>query len=132
MTGSDGIFEQRSPVYGGFSEDELIEQPTIDLFKNLGWQTANLFGEFGSSRAAHQSSEGRESRRDAVLPRRVKSTLRRLNPQLPDAALDEAYASLIAERAALEPVRANAELYDLLRNGIKVKVRSAGGMLRDE
>ena len=33
-----------------YSEDKLIEQPTIALFSNLGWQTANCYEEtFGST-----------------------------------------------------------------------------------
>ncbi|MGE0007567.1 MAG: type I restriction endonuclease subunit R, partial [Parvibaculaceae bacterium] len=132
MTGGDNGFEERSPLFGGYSEFELIEQPAIDLFKSLGWRIINLHGEFGTANAPHQSPEGRESRRDAVLPLRLKSALRRLNPELPDAALDEACGSLGSERAALEPVRANAELHELLRDGVKVKVRSPRGALRDE
>ena len=29
----------------GFSENELVEQPAIELFVELGWQTANLYHE---------------------------------------------------------------------------------------
>src|SRR5688500_16874921 len=99
--GGDNTFKQRTSLFGGFSEDELVEQPTIELFKSLGWKTANLFGEFGSTNAPHASSEGRESRRDAVLPNRLRAALKRLNPELSRAALDEACVSLIGERVAL-------------------------------
>jgi hypothetical protein len=30
-------------VDGDHSEDCIIEQPTIELFQNLGWETANAF-----------------------------------------------------------------------------------------
>lgn len=50
----------------GFSENDLVEQPAIDLFEELGWQTANRYNEtFGRG-----GSEGRESRREVLLPRR--------------------------------------------------------------
>lgn len=45
---------------GGYTEDELVERPTIDLFQSLGWQTANLYHEFDSG----ISSEGRDGKRD--------------------------------------------------------------------
>jgi type I restriction enzyme R subunit len=130
--GRDLIYEQKTPLYGGFSEDELIEQPAIDLFKEIGWQTAKLYGEFGSPATPRPSPEGRDSRRDAFLPNRLRAALSKLNPGLPQSALDEAYALLTSERAALEPVRANADLLGMLRDGVKVKVRSQGGSLRDE
>jgi len=130
--GGDLIYEQKTPSYRGFSEDELIEQPTIDLFKVLGWQTANLYGEFGTPATPRSSPEGRESRRDAFLPNRLRASLSGLNPGVQQSALDEAYALLTSERTALEPCRANADLYGMLRDGVKVKVRSPDGSLRDE
>lgn len=61
MTAADDpgniIFEQRTPLYGGFSEADLVEQPAIDLFATLGWQTANLMSEF----IGGTSSQGRAS-----------------------------------------------------------------------
>jgi len=30
---------------GDFSEDALIEQPAIKLFRDLGWETFNAFNE---------------------------------------------------------------------------------------
>src|ERR1700688_2087373 len=101
------FYEQRIPLYGGFSEKDLIEQPAIDLFGRLGWKTINLFGEFKDGK----SSEGRESRRDVMLPLRLKAALKRLNPNISETGLDEAQKLLTAERRDLPPVRANREVY---------------------
>jgi type I restriction enzyme, R subunit len=98
------IFEQRIPLYGGFSENDLIEQPAIDLFDRLGWKTINLFGEFKDGK----SSEGRESRRDVILPARLMVALKKLNPNVPETALDEAQKLLASERRHLDPVRASS------------------------
>jgi len=133
MPPADDIsFEQRALLYGGFSEVALIERPAIDLFRQLGWQTADLFAEFGGRSGGSRSPEGRESKRDAVLPNRLRLTLKRLNPGLDAAALDEAYAALARDRGAIDPVRANAELHELLCDGVKVKVRAPDGALFDE
>jgi type I restriction enzyme R subunit len=129
---SDGpkevAYEQRIALYGGFSENDLIEQPAIDLFGQLGWKTINLFGEFKEG----GSTEGRESRRDVVLPTRLKAALKRLNPHIPDTGLDEAQKLLTTERRDLAPVRANREVYEFLKDGVKVKLRGPDGALRDE
>ncbi len=124
-------YNQAWTGYGGFSESDLVEKPTIELFASLGWQTANLFGEFGKGGAA-QSSEGRESKRQAFLPNRLWQALRLLNPAIDEAALGEACSILARDRGAIDPVRANAEFYVLLLNGIRIKVRSADGALIDE
>ena len=57
------LHEQTLPLYGGFSENDLVEQPAIALFAELGWATGNLFGEFAHS----VSAGGRTSKRDAIL-----------------------------------------------------------------
>ena len=124
----ENVYEQRIPLYGGFSENDLIEQPAIDLFGRLGWKTINFFGEFKDGK----SSEGRESRRDVILPARLTAALKRLNPYVSETALDEAKKLLVSERRHLEPVRANHEIYELLKGGVKIKMRGPDGALRDE
>jgi type I restriction enzyme, R subunit len=121
-------YDQPPPLFGGFSESELVEKPAIELFAELGWTTGNLFGEF----AQGQSAEGRASRREAILPNRLRSALERLNPALPQTALDEAYAELTRDRRAIDPIRANAEVHALIRNGVPVEVRGAGGERKTE
>jgi type I restriction enzyme, R subunit len=126
MTAGPGdiIYERRTPRYGGFSEADLVEQPAIDLFATLGWRTANLFGEFSGNGG---SAEGRASKRDAVLPNRLRLALSRLNPALPQEALDDAFSILTRERGAIDPIRANAEIHELLRKGVIVDTRGPDG-----
>ena len=109
-------------------KSDLVEQPAIDLFAELGWTTGNLFGEF----AHGASAEGRASKRDAILPNRLRAALKRLNPSLPDAALDDAYAILTRDRGAIDPIRANAEVHALIRNGVPVEVRGKDGERKTE
>jgi type I restriction enzyme, R subunit len=116
-------YQQQAPLFGEFSESELVEKPAINLFAELGWATGDLFGEF----AHGLSAEGRASRRDAILPNRLKAALRRLNPALPDAALDDAYTAIARERGAIDAIRANSDVHALVRNGIPVEVRGKGG-----
>lgn len=125
---SDILYDPEEPLYRGFMEGDLVEQPAINLFAELEWQTANLFGEF----AAGKSSEGRESKREAFLPIRLKAALAKLNPTLPASAIEDAFAEITRERSSLDPVRANAELHDVLLNGVKVDIREAGNAARLE
>lgn len=108
---------------GEYSEDALVEQPAIELCADLGWETANLYREtFGAT-----GTEGRESEHEVILPRRLRASLRALNPELPAEAIDSAYAEIIRDRSRLTPENANREFYLLLRNGVKVTYRDPDG-----
>jgi type I restriction enzyme R subunit len=104
----------------GFNEDDLIEQPCIELFGTLGWETVNAYDETFVPGGGHPL--GREGKRDVVLVSRLRPALERLNPELPPQALDLVIDELTRDRSALSPVNANREVYDLLKNGVRVKV----------
>jgi len=106
-----------------YSEDALIEQPAIALFRQLGWEHANCFREtFGPN-----GTLGRETAGEVVLVRRLRAAMAKLNPRLPAAALDQAVEQLTRDRSAMSPAAANREVYLLLKDGIKVAVRDARG-----
>lgn len=107
----------------GFTEDELIEQPAIALFAELGYETARCFRE---SYGAH-GTLGREHQGEVVLTRRLRAALERLNPGLPDEAISTAIGDLTRDRSALSPVHANQEVYRLLKDGVKVTFRDERG-----
>jgi type I restriction enzyme R subunit len=123
--------EQAGPSYvqkpkslkHGLSENGLVEQPAIELFAALGWETANLYEEW----TGPASSEGRGSKRDVILPNRLWPALRRLNPLLPEAALLKAAEELARDRSRMVPAEANREVHRLLLDGVKVKVPGEDG-----
>ena len=108
-----------SPSLSGFSEDELVEQPAIDLLQQLGWETVNLYHETFSL----EGSPWRESRRDAFLTKRLRMALETLNPDLPGEALELAVDELTRNWSAQVPVNANREVLEAVRDGVKVKFR---------
>ena len=91
-----------------YTEDQLVEQPPIVLFADLGWQTASAKeGVFGPS-----GTLGRETPSEVVLVPRLRAALEKLNPQL----LPEASASAVEKptRALLLP-RIRSRLMRLAR-----------------
>jgi len=106
-----------------FSEDSLIEQPTITLFARLGWETLNCFEE----RLSSASPLGRETTAQVLLPNRLLPALRALNPALPEEALQLAYQELERDRSLMSPAHANREIYQLLKDGVKVSMRDRHG-----
>jgi type I restriction enzyme R subunit len=100
-----------------YSEDTLIEQTAISLFRDLGWQTANVYqGEtFGMG-----GTLGREAESDVLLKGRFLSAVKRLNPGLPDAAYLAAYELLNADNTAKTLVDMNQEKHAWLKDGVPV------------
>jgi type I restriction enzyme, R subunit len=112
-----------------YTEDQLVEQPAIRLFTELGWQTVSAMEEvFGQS-----GTFGRETSGDVVLVPKLRAALERLNPQLPADAIASAVDDLTRDRSAMTPAGANREVCGLLKDGVKVVVpdRERGG-LKDE
>jgi type I restriction enzyme R subunit len=99
-----------------FSEDALVEQPAIELLKEMRWEHLNCYHEtFGPD-----GTLGRETTQEVVLTRRLLPAIRRLNPRLPAEAVKLAVEELLRDRSAMTPAAANREVYALLKNGVKV------------
>ena len=117
-----------TPRSGGFSENEAVETPAIELFASLDWAHVNLYEEkFGA-----EGSEGRASMREAVLSNRLSDALQKLNPDLSAEALRDATAEIARDRSAMLPTDANAEIYRLLKDGVPVQMRGADGERKTE
>ncbi len=102
----------------GYSEDNLIEQPAINLLADLGWETYNAYGEFEQG----QSPLDRENKSEVVLTARLRPELVKLNPDLPAKAIELAIEELTRDRSRLSLVAANQEVYDLIKNGARIKI----------
>jgi type I restriction enzyme R subunit len=101
-----------------YTEDQLVEQPAIGLFAELGWQTVSAFEEtFGATGTLLRETKG-----EVVLVSRLRASLVKLNPALPPEAIAAAIDELTRDRSAMSLEAANRELYLLLKEGIKVSV----------
>ena len=112
-----------------YSEDELVEQPAIQLFAELGWQTMSAKDEvFGVG-----GTLGRETKSEVVLAGRLKSALQRLESAIATEAITLALNELTRDRSTKAPVAANREIYDLLKDGVLVSIpdRKHGGQITE-
>ncbi|NTU49764.1 MAG: DUF559 domain-containing protein, partial [Desulfobulbaceae bacterium] len=99
-----------------YTEDQLVEQPAIGLFAELGWSTVSAMEEtFGANGTLQRETKG-----EVVLVSRLRAMLERLNPALPPEAITAAVDELISDRSAMSFEAANRELYLLLKEGIQV------------
>lgn len=107
-------------MYNEYTEDILIEQPAIEVFKSIDYSHKNCFDEtFGTD-----STLGRDNKSQVVLISKLFPALRKLNPNFPDEAIQKAIDTLIIDRSILNPANANREVYKLIKDGVKVSYRN--------
>ncbi len=109
-------------MVGGLTEDELVEQPSLRLLADLGWEVVSGFDEM----LGPLGTLGRDHQSEVVLVHRLRDALRSINPGVPDHAIDTAIDRITENRSAMDRVRANLEVYRLLRDGTKVGVEVNG------
>jgi type I restriction enzyme R subunit len=107
---------------GVYTEAGLVEGPSLALLEQLGWKHVNAFEEsFGPD-----GTLGRDSHRDVILTHRLRDALRHLNPHVPERIGEEALTAITRDRSLMDRVRANREVYDLLRDGYKAEWEENG------
>ena len=106
-----------------YSEDELIEQPTINLLAEMGWETRNCYSEFDRG----DNPLGRQTKSEVVLTSRLQAALQHLNPTATQDAITKAIEELTRSRALMSDVEANREIYALLKDGVTVVLNDPNG-----
>ncbi len=110
------------------SEDRLVQETFAGhLEKTLGWESVYAWNRetFGPD-----GMLGRASEREAVLVRDLRAALVRLNPVLPESAIDEAVHKLTHHDYSRSLLQHNQAFYKLVRDGVPVSYHDAGGALR--
>jgi len=111
-----------------FSEDKLIEQTAIKIFGEL-WGADN----FANAYSGEMDAEfGRENPGEVVLMSYLKIALTKLNPNVSTEALNLAIDEIIKDRSATSMVNANHEVWQLLKDGVKVETENERGERQTE
>lgn len=108
-----------------YSEDQMIQAGTADFFaEHLGWRSEYAFGreDFGPDNLL-----GRSHRGEVVLLRRLRRTLRKLNPKAPPAAIEAAISQLVADDVGKSLCQVNENKQRQLLNGVEVEARDGLG-----
>ena len=110
-----------------FSENAL-EEAAMVLFESLGYEVMGCFDEeVGAS-----PTLGRKTQREVVLVDKLKTSLEKLNPRADNTSIETAVDELTKDRSALHPIVANQEVYQLIKDGVRVQVREPNGSIRGE
>ena len=102
-----------------YTEDFLVEQPAMQLLKNMSWDIKNCYDEsFGKD-----GTLGRETASDVVLVRYLREAIKRLNPDANADAVKMAVEKITKDRINSNLLAANKEIYKLLKDGVSVTYR---------
>ncbi|MCP4132541.1 MAG: type I restriction endonuclease subunit R [bacterium] len=103
-----------------YPRDSFIEPDYIQLFTSLGWEVKSCVNEFNDS---GESFLGRKSGREVLLVQRMRLALRRLNPDLPEEAIELAIEELQRNRDTIGITRANRNIHLLLKERVTVSIQ---------
>ena len=107
------------------SEDRLVQQTFAEfLHDELGWESVYAYN---SETFGENGTLGRKSELDTVLTGELRDAIRRLNKDLPDAAVDDAVRKLTSVDLSRSIAQHNQEFYGWIRDGVPVKYRNEKG-----
>lgn len=105
--------------------ESIIEQATLDWFKELGYSVLN-----GPDIAPGELLAERSSYSDAILDGRLRSALTKINPNIPQEAIEDAYRKLrraIHESPLLH--ENNHRFHRMLTEGVDVEYKDDTGRI---
>ncbi|HUW39988.1 MAG TPA: type I restriction endonuclease subunit R [Rectinemataceae bacterium] len=102
-----------------------LERLCLSWFRDSGWDVL-----YGPDLAPEGESPERSDYRDVLLRERLAAALSRLNPQLPDSAIEEAVTA-IARPKQPSLVLNNREFHQALLKGLPVEVEDEGSRRGD-
>jgi type I restriction enzyme R subunit len=108
------------------TEDGLAEQPAIEWLEEFGWSYAH-----GAEISPNGVAPERDSYTEVLLKGRLAAGIRRLNPELSEAAVVKVIAD-VAQAASTTPIDDHAAFHDLLLDGVSVEWRGADGKERSK
>ena len=103
--------------------ESVVEQAALDWFRGLGYDVV------GGPDMPPGPQSLRETYKDAIFPSVVRSALARLNPRLPEAALDDAFRKLTRPEGSTLEAR-NRAFHRMAVDGVTVEYQSDGGAIQ--
>lgn len=112
-----------------FNEDNLVEKTVIKLIKQV-WKDDSCH--INAYKDEDDLDLNRETRRDVVLKKILLSVLQKINPGISDEYLQQSIDEVTRDRSNLTLVNANREVYQILKDGLNIKVSKPDGKTMPE
>ncbi|MEO1818906.1 type I restriction endonuclease subunit R [Pseudomonas sp.] len=113
-----------------FLSEDNIEQAMVQRLQHLyGYDVLDCYT---ADAADLNDGSGRGDKREVILRDRLKAAAVRLNPEIPESAIDDALEQVCDQRQAMATIVANRELDNLIRDGVRVEFNDSDGRNRKE
>lgn len=109
-----------------FISEDNIEQALLQRLQHI--HGFNVLDCYTAKPEDLNDGSHRTDKRDVVFPVELRAACLELNPGLPESKIDEAIERVMNRRAAMSPIAANRELYDLIRDGVPVQFDDERGI----
>ena len=103
--------------------ESAVEQTALDWFRDLGYTV------IGGPEMQPGPSSLRDTHADVVFPTTIRGALARLNPDIPEEALDDALSRLLRPEGSTLETR-NRTFHRMATDGVTVEWRDSDGMVR--
>ncbi len=115
-----------------YSEDGLVEAATQEVLEALGWIVEYAWTKETFSILDDRSDGllGRANKSEVLLVRYLQAALRKLNPELPETAYQQAVVALSRSVADKHLAAINQEKHGLLVKGVPVSFQDSKGVLQ--
>jgi len=111
------------------SEDDIEQALLQKLSSQFGFMHLNCYT---AKPEDLNDKSNRTDKRDVILGDRLKAACLRLNPEIPEAVINEVVERVMERRVAMSAIAANKELYDFIRDGVPVEFEDAEGIKQNE
>ena len=113
-----------------YSENILVQESAGHLLeRELGWEVAYAYN---TEKLGRDGTFGRISYKEILLTRYFRQALKRLNPWLTSAQMDEAQKKMESRLSTASLMQINEEKYALIRDGIPVTVKRPDGKTEEK
>lgn len=106
--------------------EDAVEQATLETLQELGYQTLN-----GPDIAPDGTNPERESYKEILLKERLLNALRRINPDIPQGALEETVKK-VSRSESPTLIAENQRFHRLLTDGVDVEYRGSDRIIYDK
>ena len=106
--------------------ESIIEETALEWLKDLGYTIV-----FGGDIAPEEPAAERENYGEVILSGRLKDALKRINPNVPPEALEDAYRK-VTRPSSVSLVGNNRAFHKMLADGIEVEYRHEGRIKGDK
>jgi type I restriction enzyme R subunit len=106
--------------------ESIIEETALEWLRDLGYSIV-----FGNDIAPEEPAAERENYGEVVLTGRLKDALKRINPNVPDEALEDAFRK-VTRPTSVSLVGNNRAFHAMLTDGIEVEYRKDDRIVGDK